>query len=89
MSTIYGIPETELVDAFDHTFADDETFSIGSIQARAIHFPGHTPDHIGYVIGCNIFTGDSFFNLDVGSARCDFYDRRDTSDAEQTCQARD
>ncbi|ETI29420.1 hypothetical protein G647_01873 [Cladophialophora carrionii CBS 160.54] len=72
MSMIYGIPETELVDAFDHTFADDETFSIGSIQARAIHLPGHTPDHIGYVIGCNIFTGDSIFNPDVGSARCDF-----------------
>jgi glyoxylase-like metal-dependent hydrolase (beta-lactamase superfamily II) len=72
MSKIYGVPQTDLVNAFDHTFADDETFSIGSIQARVIHLPGHTPDHIGYIIGSNIFTGDSIFNPDVGSARCDF-----------------
>src|ERR1700755_1693511 len=47
-------------------------FSIGSIQARVIYLPGHTPDHVGYVIGSNVFTGDSIFNPDVGSARCDF-----------------
>lgn len=72
MAKIYGVPQSELTNAFDHTFSDDETFNIGSIDARVIHLPGHTPDHIGYVIGSNIFTGDSIFNPDVGSARCDF-----------------
>lgn len=72
MSKIYGVPQSDLTNAFDHTFSDDETFNIGSIEARVIHLPGHTPDHIGYVIGSNIFTGDSIFNPDVGSARCDF-----------------
>jgi glyoxylase-like metal-dependent hydrolase (beta-lactamase superfamily II) len=37
-----------------------------------LHLPGHTPDHIGYLIGENVFMGDSLFNPDVGSARCDF-----------------
>lgn len=72
MANIYNVPQSSLIDAFDHTFADDETFNIGSIEARVVHLPGHTPDHIGYVIGSNVFTGDSIFNPDVGSARCDF-----------------
>ncbi|EXJ67184.1 uncharacterized protein A1O5_09831 [Cladophialophora psammophila CBS 110553] len=72
MSKIYGVPQSDLVDAFDHTFSDNETFAIGSIEARAVHLPGHTPDHLGYIIGSNVFTGDSIFNPDVGSARCDF-----------------
>ncbi|KIW74601.1 hypothetical protein Z517_11371 [Fonsecaea pedrosoi CBS 271.37] len=72
MSALYGVPPADLVDAFDHTFADDESFTIGSIQARAIALPGRTPDHLGYVVGSNVFTGDSIFNPDVGSAPCDF-----------------
>ncbi|KIX92298.1 uncharacterized protein Z520_12044 [Fonsecaea multimorphosa CBS 102226] len=72
MSRIYNVASAELVDAFDHTFSDNETFAIGSLEARAIHLPGHTPDHLGYVVGSAVFTGDSIFNPDVGSARCDF-----------------
>ncbi|OAP58826.1 hypothetical protein AYL99_06123 [Fonsecaea erecta] len=72
MSKIYGVPDADLGDAFDHVFADGETFAIGSLQVCVLHLPGHTPDHIGYVVGSNVFTGDSLFNPDVGSARCDF-----------------
>lgn len=68
----YGIDPAELENAFDHLFDDDEQFLIGNINAHVLHLPGHTPDHIGYVIGENVFTGDSIFNPDVGSARCDF-----------------
>ncbi|KAL2036729.1 hypothetical protein N7G274_010524 [Stereocaulon virgatum] len=68
----YHVDPSELSDAFDYTFSDDETFSIGSLKAQVLHLPGHTPDHIGYAIGPNVFTGDSIFNPDVGSARCDF-----------------
>ncbi|RYP23248.1 hypothetical protein DL765_001157 [Monosporascus sp. GIB2] len=68
----YGIPRDELEGAFDHLFEDDEAFCVGSIEAKAIHLPGHTPDNMGYVIGSNVFCGDSLFNADVGSARCDF-----------------
>lgn len=64
--------ELDLASAFDHLFDDGEHFSIGNLDAYVLHLPGHTPDHIGYVIGGNVFTGDSIFNPDVGSARCDF-----------------
>ncbi|KAL4958688.1 MBL fold metallo-hydrolase [Aspergillus stella-maris] len=57
---------------FGKLFADDETFPIGNLTGRAIHLPGHTPDHLGYMIGDNIFCGDSLFNTDLGTARADF-----------------
>ncbi|TLD15614.1 uncharacterized protein PgNI_02181 [Pyricularia grisea] len=68
----YGVPDEELRAAFDHLYDDDEEFTVGSLSAKAIHLPGHTPDHLGYIIGSNVFCGDTIFNPDVGSARCDF-----------------
>ncbi|KAK1720736.1 metallo-beta-lactamase superfamily protein [Colletotrichum lupini] len=68
----YGIPKDEYANAFDRLLDDDEVFEIGDLKAKAIHLPGHTPDHMGYMIGANVFAGDSLFNHDVGSARCDF-----------------
>ncbi|TEA14579.1 Glyoxylase B2 [Colletotrichum sidae] len=68
----YGVAEHEREGVFDKLFEDDEAFSIGNIQAIAIHLPGHTPDHLGYMIGDNVFCGDSLFHVDIGTARCDF-----------------
>lgn len=68
----YGLQESELTDAFDRLLDDDEVFKIGNLSAKVLYLPGHTPDHVGYLIGANIFAGDSLFNPDVGSARCDF-----------------
>ncbi|OJI82462.1 hypothetical protein ASPTUDRAFT_148497 [Aspergillus tubingensis CBS 134.48] len=68
----FGIPATEYEDVFDQLFDDDETFAIGQLIATAMHLPGHTPDHLGYQIGDNIFCGDSLFHADLGTARCDF-----------------
>jgi glyoxylase-like metal-dependent hydrolase (beta-lactamase superfamily II) len=47
----YGVPAKEYVRVFDRLFDDDEDFSIGDLSAKAIHLPGHTPDHLGYMIG--------------------------------------
>ncbi|KAK4865768.1 hypothetical protein LT330_009201 [Penicillium expansum] len=68
----YQIPRQEIDIAFDHLFQPDEVFNIGDVTGITLHLPGHTPDHGGYKIGSNIFTGDSIFNPDVGSGRCDF-----------------
>jgi len=65
---------------FDHLFADGEIFSIGSLKARAMHTPGHTPACMTYVVddgdGTNpdlaAFVGDTLFMPDYGTARCDF-----------------
>lgn len=68
----YGVPESELQNVSDQLFEDDGEFLIGAIIAQVLHLPGHTPDHRGYMVGSNVFTGDSIFNPDVGSVRCDF-----------------
>jgi len=57
---------------FDHLFQDGETFSIGGLQAKALHVPGHTPACMAYVIGDAVFVGDTLFMPDYGTARCDF-----------------
>lgn len=57
---------------FDHLFADGEQFGIGSLEAQALHVPGHTPADLAYRIGDAVFVGDTLFMPDVGTARADF-----------------
>jgi glyoxylase-like metal-dependent hydrolase (beta-lactamase superfamily II) len=57
---------------FDHAFKDGEAFNIGSLTARVIHTPGHTPACLAYHVGDAVFVGDTIFMPDFGTARCDF-----------------
>ena len=57
---------------FDRLLDDGDTFSIGEIPLIALHVPGHTPADMAYVVGDALFTGDTMFMPDYGSARCDF-----------------
>ena len=57
---------------FDHLFADGETFTLGNLEAIALHVPGHTPADMAFVIGDAAFIGDTLFMPDYGTARADF-----------------
>ncbi|AVA35863.1 MBL fold metallo-hydrolase [Cupriavidus metallidurans] len=58
---------------FDHLFAEDASFFIGTLPARVIPVPGHTPADVAYQVGADtVFVGDTIFMPDVGTARCDF-----------------
>ena len=57
---------------FDKLFKDGDTYTIGSLQAFAMHTPGHTPACMTHVIGDAAFVGDTLFMPDFGTARCDF-----------------
>ena len=65
---------------FDRLLADGEAFQIGTLQARAMHTPGHTPACMTYVVSDTgevsekqvAFVGDTLFMPDYGTARCDF-----------------
>jgi len=57
---------------FDHLFKDGERYRLGSIEAVALHTPGHTPACMTHVIGDAAFVGDTLFMPDYGTARCDF-----------------
>ncbi|MFG1477736.1 MBL fold metallo-hydrolase [Xanthobacter sp. V4C-4] len=58
--------------AFDHLFADGERFAIGTLEARALATPGHTPACVTYAVGDAAFVGDTLFMPDGGTARADF-----------------
>jgi glyoxylase-like metal-dependent hydrolase (beta-lactamase superfamily II) len=61
---------------FDHLFRDGERFRIGTLEAYAMHTPGHTPACLTYVVQDDsemaAFVGDTLFMPDYGTARCDF-----------------
>lgn len=57
---------------FDQLFRDEQSFPIGTLSARALHTPGHTPACMTYLIGDAAFVGDTLFMPDYGTARCDF-----------------
>lgn len=65
---------------FDRLLEDGEIFQIGTLQARAMHTPGHTPACMTYVVSDAgevsekqvAFVGDTLFMPDYGTARCDF-----------------
>lgn len=57
---------------FERLFSDGDRFTIGNIEAVALHVPGHTPADMAYVIGDAAFIGDTMFMPDYGSARTDF-----------------
>jgi glyoxylase-like metal-dependent hydrolase (beta-lactamase superfamily II) len=71
---IFNLGEHFAVDGsqFDRLFADGEAFAVGGIDARVIAVPGHTSDSCAYLVGDALFTGDSLFMPDGGTARCDF-----------------
>ncbi|MCF8355612.1 MAG: MBL fold metallo-hydrolase [Melioribacteraceae bacterium] len=60
---------------FDHTgLHDGDTFKVGNLKFDVIHTPGHTPEHISFLLTDTaasskpimIFTGDFVFVGDVG-----------------------
>jgi glyoxylase-like metal-dependent hydrolase (beta-lactamase superfamily II) len=57
---------------FDRLLDDGDVLMIGDIPLLALHVPGHTPADMAYVIGDALFTGDTIFMPDYGSARADF-----------------
>ncbi|WP_199457792.1 MULTISPECIES: MBL fold metallo-hydrolase [unclassified Marinobacter] len=57
---------------FDKLFQEGDTFTIGNLQGRVLHTPGHTPACLTYVIDDAAFVGDTLFMPDYGTARCDF-----------------
>lgn len=58
--------------AFDHLYGDGDVFPLGSLFVEVIQTPGHTPACVSYRIGDAVFTGDTLFMPDYGTARTDF-----------------
>lgn len=59
-------------EQFDILFKEGDTFKIGTLNAKVMHTPGHTPACLTYLIEDAAFVGDTLFQPDYGSARADF-----------------
>lgn len=49
---------------------DGDVIKVGDFKIQVIHTPGHTSGSVCYMVGEEIFTGDTLFKQSIG--RCDF-----------------
>lgn len=56
-----------------HYIHDGDTFMVGGVKIKAVHTPGHTPEHMSYLVTdtgadqpIGLFSGDFIFVGDVG-----------------------
>jgi glyoxylase-like metal-dependent hydrolase (beta-lactamase superfamily II) len=69
---LFGWPElTACGPRWNRLLRDDELLRAGSLEARAVHTPGHTLACVSFLIGDAVFTGASLLLPDVGTGRCD------------------
>lgn len=76
-----------------HLLHDGDSFMIGSVKVEALHTPGHTPEHLTYLVTDTLttdkpmgaFTGDFLFVGDVG--RPDLLDKVVLHDGSATAGA--
>lgn len=74
ITRVYGLSTNDgNLSAFDRQLADGEQIELGNLMIHVIATPGHTLDHLSYAIGNAVFTGDTLFMPDSGTARCDFH----------------
>ena len=81
-ATVLHGPNPEQPVVYAETVRNGDCFSIGQLEIRVLETPGHTDDHISYVLfdtaypkeAVGVFTGDALFVGDVG--RTDFYPER-------------
>ena len=57
-----GLPPPDPVDI---KLKDGDVLEVGTLNIEVIHTPGHTPGSVCYLVGENLFTGDTLF---VGAA---------------------
>lgn len=68
---IYNV-RTQNEQHFDILLQDNMEIPLGPLKIRVWHTPGHTPACVSYLVGDAVFTGDTLFHPDIGTARCDF-----------------
>ena len=54
----------------DMTLKDEQEFSVGDIDIKVLHTPGHTVGSVCFLIGDTLFSGDTLFYESIG--RTDF-----------------
>ena len=67
---MFGFVNNTLAPEKIETFVENDIFKIGENEIKVIHTPGHTPGSSCFLLGKNLFSGDTLFYTSVG--RTDF-----------------
>lgn len=71
---IFGLEKSIKADgsSFDMLLKEGDKLPLGQEHISVIETPGHTPSCVSYRIAKSVFTGDSLFMPNLGTARADF-----------------
>ena len=62
---MFGFPPARLPDD-PHDLADGQALALGGVELRVLHTPGHSPGHVSFVCGEDLWSGDVLFAGSVG-----------------------
>jgi glyoxylase-like metal-dependent hydrolase (beta-lactamase superfamily II) len=63
-SALFGMPTP--ASKADRLVEDGESLAAGSLTVRVLHTPGHSPGGVCYLIGEDLFSGDTLFAGGIG-----------------------
>jgi len=63
--TMFGFPPAELPDD-PHDLSDGQVLRLGACELRVLHTPGHSPGHVAFVSGPDVWSGDVLFAGSIG-----------------------
>ncbi len=69
LMAVYG--SSRPIDSAEHFVADGDTITLGNVEIKVMHTPGHTKGSVCYIAGEHMFCGDTLFRGSIG--RYDFY----------------
>ena len=61
--------EAEQLEDVDRTIDPEEPLRAGELEVRPLHTPGHTAGMLSFLIGDDVFTGDTLFKGSVGGVK--------------------
>ncbi len=57
----------ELIGTRYETVNEGDVISVGNLEIKVMHTPGHCPEHISLILGNNVFVGDTLFLSGCGN----------------------
>lgn len=64
---VYGhSSDQDRIPEITHPLADGTSLAVGELAVEVMHTPGHTDGSLVYVVGDNLFTGDTLFGAGCG-----------------------
>lgn len=70
----YGITDAGWARTLDSDFYEGQRFDLGGLPIQVWRPPGHSPDHLGFVIGRNVFVGNPAITENQDASQSDFDD---------------